>query len=504
LKPLRQNKVLGLALGEQSLLAAEVAVGGGDEPPATRQLAEFVYPEGVNPQHPAALGRALAGFLKEHHFTARSAIVGIPARWLVVKPKDVPPADAATLADMLRLQAEGEFSSELKDLVYDYTATASSNAADANAASSNGSTIKSVLLLATAKKYIDGATEMCEAARLNLLAVTPSVVALGAVTGRTLSADALVLAVSPAGAELTAQCGGVSSAIRALRAPGGGERSFVGELRRAVSTLPTGTSTGSQRELVLWGDAGVPDTTLGESLGFKVRSGDLPGLGVTTGDSTSNGDGRKYAAAVALALSGVDDNGPVVDFLHSRLAPPKVHRIPRWAYVAAVAVIAAIAYGVVAYRDLQNEQAALAKKMASVANQQSTFDAAEDFVKNVNIAHEWHRDNPRYLSCLRDITSAIPEDGQTYATNVDIKELVKPATPGGSASSKLPGPAPGTLSGKLFIKTTDQKSAQAVVDRMHRNPAFLSVQPGPTSDVGRGHEVQSSIDFIYLAPKQAK
>jgi hypothetical protein len=87
---------------------------------------------------------------------------------------------------------------------------------------------------------------------------------------------------------------------------------------------------------------------------------------------------------------------------------------------------------------------------------------------------------------------------------VDIKELVKPATPSNSASSKLAGPAPGTLSGKLFLKTTDQKSAQAVVDHMHHNPAFLTVQPGPTSDVGRVHEVQSSIDFTYLAPKASK
>ena len=82
--------------------------------------AELVYPEGLVLTRPEELGKALAAFLRDNQFTATDAVVGIPARWLVVKPKDVPPADAATLVPMLRLQAEADFSSELKDLVYDF------------------------------------------------------------------------------------------------------------------------------------------------------------------------------------------------------------------------------------------------------------------------------------------------------------------------------------------------------------------------------------------------
>ncbi len=122
MKPSRLNKVLGLALGERSLLAAEVANAAAG--PEVRRAAEFVYPDGLSTKDPAALGAALAAFLKDGGFSARAAVVGLPARWLVVKSKDVPPADPATLADLLRLQAEGEFSSELKDLVYDYAADA--------------------------------------------------------------------------------------------------------------------------------------------------------------------------------------------------------------------------------------------------------------------------------------------------------------------------------------------------------------------------------------------
>ena len=40
---------------------------------------------------------------------------------------------------------------------------------------------------------------------------------------------------------------------------------------------------------------------------------------------------------------------------------------------------------------------------------------------------------------VRDLTAAIPEDGQTYATNVDIKESAKlpgSATGGGATAAK--------------------------------------------------------------------
>ena len=67
----------------------------------------------------ATPGAALAEFLRQKQFTARHAVVGLPAKWLLVKTKEVPPADSKTASDLLRLQAEGDFSSELRDLVFE-------------------------------------------------------------------------------------------------------------------------------------------------------------------------------------------------------------------------------------------------------------------------------------------------------------------------------------------------------------------------------------------------
>ena len=208
---------------------------------------------------PEALGKALGQFLGEAGFTARAAVAGLPARWLLVKPKEVPPADPATLADLLRLQAEGEFSSELRDLVYEY-------AGDPAAAATGDS--RSVLMMATGRKHVDAAVQMCEAAGLRLLAVTPSAVALGAATVRGLGANAMVLATGQAGGELTSQNGAFPSAIRHLRL---GDRTFAGELRRAMSAMP---SNGVRRQLVVW-DGGGQQLSLGalrENLGILGTS----------------------------------------------------------------------------------------------------------------------------------------------------------------------------------------------------------------------------------------
>ena len=139
LKAARYNKVLGLAIGDRSIFAAEVSTGGGGggggaggagERPEARTLGEFTFPEGLSISSDAtAIGAALAEFLREHKFTARTAVIGLPAKWLLVKTKEVPPADESVAADMLRLQAEGEFSSELKDLVFDYAGAPSTASA---------------------------------------------------------------------------------------------------------------------------------------------------------------------------------------------------------------------------------------------------------------------------------------------------------------------------------------------------------------------------------------
>jgi hypothetical protein len=500
--PRKVGKVLGISLGERSLLVAEVVAGGsggaaaaGDRPEVKR-LAEFVYPEGVSPQDPQPLGEALSEFLKENKFTAKSAVFGLPARWLVVKGKEVPPADPITLANLLRLQAEGEFSSELKDLIYDY------------AADTSRGTPRSVLLIATSRKYVDGINTICEAAKLSPLMVTSSAVALGLATGRSAGAkNPLVLLVSPAGAELTAQSGEASNAIRHLRGPGP-DRPFVGELRRAISGMPveTGATNGTPRELVLWDAAGGSEfnsRTLGESLGMPVRSGDLRILGVDTSEAASNGEGRKYAAAVALGLIAIVDGPVPVDFLHSRLAPLKPPLVPQWAIFSSLGVLGLLVAIFFAWHVMNADQAELTRLQAQNSARADSVKKAQKYVTKVSVAQAWHLGSPRYLGCLRDLTNAVPTDGQTYALSLVVHEIVPPTDSSADADTALmQSVAVRDLAGRLEGKTTDQRSVLHLLANLKAQPAvFSEVKLEGTADVGRTHEVTFTITFNYKAPK---
>ncbi len=492
----RYNKVIGIALGERSLLAAELILTGAAKP-EVRKLAELQYPDAVSVDQPAALGAALAALLKEKGFTANSAVVGLPARWLAVKAREVPATDESTLIDLLRLQAEGEFSSELKDLVYDYAKAP---------AGSPIARLQPVLLLATPQRYVEAARLLCAAADLKLIAVTPTAIALGAATARASRTDALVLAVGPTAAELTAQSGGTASALRHLRSPGPAvaARAFVGELRRAVSATPT---NGSVREMVLWDSAGLDAAALEQDLGLKVSRGDLPSLGITPSDEASrNGEGSQYAAAVALALSAVAPPAiPLINFLKPRLAAPRARRLPRSALIAGLAAVLAIALVTYAYHDLSQQQDQLDTLRSQIDRMRGEVSSADSFVSMVSIAQAFHGTNPRYVACLRDLTNAMPDDGQTYATSLIIRDTARQAAGAGQSgpgSRKTVGePAP--FSGQLFGKSPDQGQVQSLIDRLKRSAAFTQVKHGGTQEVGRGREVSFSVTFNYMPPKAA-
>jgi len=488
------KKVVGLAIGERSLLAAELIAA---DPPRIGRLAEMVYPDGVGLANSADLGKALGQFLRDNQFTAHAAVIGIPAKWLVVKSKEVPPADRATLIEMLRLQAEAEFAADLKDLVYDFAGGQQEPTA--------GGT-RSVLLMATPKKYVDSATALCEAAGLRAIAVTPSALALGEASSHASDSNVLVLSVGPGGSELSVRQSGAPSAIRHLRSPNP-QPPFVSELRRAVSTLGPASA---DREMILWNGAGLDGggldaAVLGDQLGLRVRGGEVPSLGVDAAGAGMNGQGSRFAAAIAVALAGM--NGPAVDFLHSRLAPPQqrsMRRIIILGVLAAVMVVGGILW---AYIDLQHKQAHVADLQNKLAQIKDRVADARKFVDMVNFAQHWHGENPKYLDCLRDLTNAIPDDGQTYATSLDITAETPhmALTPPPGAPAAPPPTAPKTqtlheLTVKLAGRTSDAENVTALVDRMRRNPAFVDIRIGQETNTGRSREWSFSLTFDYVPP----
>ena len=154
------------------------------------------FPPGVTINDPQKIGAALQTFIQQQLINARAVVIGLPARWIVAQQKEVPAVDEHTLSNILRLQAEAEFSTELKDLVYDYAGGLTDGVA-------TDAQTQTILLAATPRKYLDFATEICAPSKLNIIAVTASAMALGDVSS--VKADTIVLAVASGNAEITAQ-----------------------------------------------------------------------------------------------------------------------------------------------------------------------------------------------------------------------------------------------------------------------------------------------------------
>ena len=143
--------------------------------------AEFVFPEGLSLSTPDKLGHEMQKFLKANRFSTKEVVIGLPAKRLVTRRKEIPAASPALAASTLRLQAEGEFSSELDNLIMDF-AGASSTAEPTT-----------VLLIATNKVLVDECKAMAEAAGLRVDAITSTTAALGRATSRLPGGDGLVL-----------------------------------------------------------------------------------------------------------------------------------------------------------------------------------------------------------------------------------------------------------------------------------------------------------------------
>lgn len=398
------KKVLGLAIGQKSIQVAEVTMKG--ERPVVGNFGEFLFPEGVHLSAPEKMGTALAQFLKEKQFTAREAVFGLPAKRLVTRRKEVPAAPLELAASTLRLQAEGEFSSELDNLVMDFAGTPST------------AEPTTVLLVATNRIMVDECAEIGRVAGLKVLGVTSTGAALGRASSKLPKSGSMVLSLGTGGAELVVQHGADTTQLRYLSVIGEGDDSIAalaGEIRRNMASIP---ANGSPAGMTLWtsGTSDGPRRILEQKLNVPVSTAELRNLVATDSPGAD-----AYAPAVALALVAMDPAGLPINFMDSRLAPPKAPAVSlqKKLGLTAAAVAAVLIAGGVYYLSSLNSELKSIQDRNRNTQRTTQVKEATAMQKRYDDAVKWIPKGPHFITVLRDLTQLFPAQANTiWATSL--------------------------------------------------------------------------------------
>ncbi len=477
----KTNKMLGIALGESEMLIAEVRCEGAARRCVKRS--RFAFPDGVTLDKPAQLGAALAGFLKAGGFAARAAVIGLPGRSVLCAAKAVPPAAPEMMAGILQLQAEREFSGDAKDWVFDYVPRVDPSGA--------------VLLAAASRHVIDQLMQMAEAAGVELAAITASPMALataGTAAG-SVESPRLILDLDPHGASIALRSAGQLCLFQHLAAEmkpladaahrAAWTAGVAGEIRRIFVMHGVGTKLPAPTAAVAWDVAQIGADAvrgIGEKIGIKLDA--TPGtaeIGLADAASGDRAELTTYISAAALAVVGLSDAPAVIDFAHSRLAPPPRARFGKWhVWAASIAALVLIAVGALVW-DWQDERSAVADLESRIKLMGDTVKVAHEFVDRVHAARGWYDTRPPALDCIRAISLAFPTDTPMWTTALVIRD---------------------NMAGSLTGKTASEKAVLELMDRLKASKRFEDVKLVYMRQADRkSREVSFAFNFVYLEGK---
>mgnify|MGYP006279645917 CR=1 FL=1 len=465
---LRARKILGLALDQDSALVAEVRVSSDEA--ALRHVAEFRYPDGISLEDPEGLGGALQQFLREEGFKSRHVVLGLPARWLVAKEKHVPPTRNRSVAAVLRLQAEREFSSPAEDMMMDYV--------DAGDPSQS----RPVLLVAAQRSRVKQALSAAQAAGLKVRAVSSSILALAAASRNGASSGRCVVHVRPGGAELAVEEQGRFHVLQHVPFSSSEGADLPTRLRRALALMPQDYFSNGRAELEVWdgtgdfsahGDLGVGEVSV------HVQGGEgLAGLGVRDDRAGAEGQTGRYAAAAALALSGTRTELRLIDFTHSHLNVRESKLPGRKVLWAAAAGLAVVIIGVMLVLQWRADERELADLENRLETMQPDIKEANALVDRVSTARDWYGGNPKFLGVLRELTLCFPEQGTIWASSVLVQQDMRSVVTGNAV---------------------DKQSVFEVLDKLKQSDAFADAKlTYVRQGQGNGGQVSFALSFAFV------
>jgi hypothetical protein len=440
--------MLGLAVSRQGVAVAQVAGG--------RLLKWASIPAAAPPQDVAAAGASLRDLLRREGISGGRCAIGLEASFLAARSKQLPAAAAGSLADILRLAAEQDFASDGGDLAIDF----------AHAAGEGG---VAVLLAAAPRAAVDYWMAVAQAAGLAPQVVTATAASLSqAAPAAAGGPDGWLLHLAAGGAELVYRRGPTPLMLRWLPAESDDGAAYLSQiepqLRRAMASVPAACG-----DMAICNARGLDQMLLMDmmkSLGLQARS-------VAVGGAAAQ---QQPAAAVAMATGG--DEAAALDFVHSRLTPPRPRRFGRAATWAAIAAGVLVVLGGLLAWDYYGSLSQSRQLQAKIAELEPSVVIARDTVARATFARDWYDRRPKIHAGLCELANAFPADSnRIWATSVVVKDDMRIVITG---------------------KCAGDEPALALAARLRANPRISDVQASQiTQASASSREFAFLISFVY-------
>lgn len=463
----KSGTTLALMFQETSVSIAQISMGRKKHSPL--QAATFDLPAPLTADNAETLGQGLRSFLRSKHLSAKTAVAGVPAKWVVGRPIQIPPTASENVARLLAIQAEQAFSINYDDLVVDYSARISPDKASR------------VLLVAMQRSRLNEIQTLVKSAGLQLASVTPTAAAT--------SLFSLTSARPHCGIYTQNEhcdyvlCGeGLLREIKHIpaRLRDGETNGVSPDLRRQLILAGQNEGTSNPLEVLLWPDSADSGDSLGllrdaVDAGSRVRRGREALLEV--GHDCSDDLEPMYDATIGLALARNETDLSLIDFLNSRLAvkaETSYRKAIVWSLLLGFLLIVAV--GGLTWIYHQDKLAVAASQQELQANEGAHV-AALALKQKFAQASTWYSGRPVYLDCLRELTLAFPERGDIWIRSLSLD-------------------ADG--SGAVMGDAIDRVSVNRVIDKLVQSAAFAHVENRGTHSIGgNSRNVAYTILFQY-------
>jgi Tfp pilus assembly PilM family ATPase/Tfp pilus assembly protein PilN len=348
------------------------------------------------------IGGRLAAAMSGYSLGKVTTLVAVGRDHVQIKLLSLPPAPAEELPDLVRFQAEREFTALGADAALDYVPI-----------SGNSDTPNQVLALALSPAGVSEAREICEALGIETDRIEVRGCAAAAFANRAsgITANEVALIVNPLAeeADLVVQADDKVILLRTVRLPDpsqteGRQRALIGEIRRTIAAVRQQLTDRQVDKVIICGNEPSigRSSNLADELKVAVALID-PVAQTPAGLSSQNVPAEslgRFAAALGMAVSEAERRPPIVDFANVRKRV-EVRRFSRVHILAAgVAAAAVLWFGAHVWQQISAPTRELAELQARIRDVESQAETYKDVTAQAAIVERWTATDVNWLDEL--------------------------------------------------------------------------------------------------------